>query len=135
MAKTLKVGVQVGGGPGTGFLWHVNYLTVARKEAMAFLSEEQYQHVVDQFCGLASESDPTRPVTVEVQAIESFYEMKDKGGILGQINLRVFFVVDKATRTILVLGSIIKSAEGQTPSWIKRRIQLRIRRLSLAQKS
>jgi hypothetical protein len=44
---------------------------------------------------LAMEVDPTHPATVTVEAIEDFYELKEKGGILGKKNIRVFFGIDK----------------------------------------
>ncbi len=129
MAKPLKVGLRQGAGPHTGYLWSVHYLSVARLEAGCFLDDGQYAHTVDLFRALASETDPTHPTTVNVEAIEEFFELKDKGGILGKINLRVFFIVNAKEKAIVVLGAIKKEADGQTPMWVKIRIRNRLRRL------
>lgn len=128
MAKPLKVGLQAGAGPLPGYLWSVYYLSVAREEATAFLNDGQYAHAVDLVRALASEADPTHPATVTVEAVEGFFELKDKGGILGKINLRVYFTVSPKEKTIVVLGAIKKEAEGQTPAWVKIRIRNRLRK-------
>lgn len=128
MAKPFKVGLQAGAGPLPGYLWLVYYLSVAREEAEGFLNGEQYAHAVDLVRALASEADPTHPVTVTVEAVEDFYELKDKGGILGKINLRIYFMASSKDRAIVVLGAIKKETEGQTPMWVKIRIRNRLRK-------
>lgn len=128
MAKAMHVGVREGGGPPPGFDWSVCYLSIARAEAQAFLSEEQYAHAADLTKALAAEPNPRRPATVSVDQIEQFFELRDKGGVLGKINLRIYFVVEDDARTILVLGAIKKEAEGQTPEWVKIRIRGRLRK-------
>lgn len=127
MAKPVRVGLRQGGGPEPGYLWSVLYLSSARAEAGDFLTESQYAHVVDLMRALAREPQPTHPRTVDVRAVEDFWEIRDKGGILGKVNLRVFFVVNAEEKQIIVLGAINKSAEGQTPTWAKIRIRRRIR--------
>ncbi|HEX8875270.1 MAG TPA: hypothetical protein VF777_00870 [Phycisphaerales bacterium] len=128
MAKPLKVGVQAGAGPLPGYLWSVYYLSSARDEAMGFLNEAQYAHVVDLLRSLASESDPTHPLTVTVEAVEDFYELKDKGGVLGKINLRVYFVVNQKEKAIVILAAIKKEEDGQTPNWAKTRVRYRLKK-------
>lgn len=128
MAKPLKVGLLAGAGPLPGFLWSVHYLSSARDDAMGFLDEAQYAHVVDLFRALACEPDPTHPLTVTVQAVDDFYELKDKGGVLGKINLRVYFTVVAKEKAILVVAAIKKEEEGQTPGWAKTRVRYRLRK-------
>lgn len=128
MAKPLKVGVQAGAGPLPGYFWSVYYLSSARDEAMGFLNEAQYAHVVDLVRALASEPNPTHPVTVTVEAVEDFYELKDKGGVLGKINLRVYFTVNPKEKAIVVLAAIKKEEDGQTPNWVKTRVRYRLRK-------
>lgn len=128
MAKSLKTGLRRGGGVPPGYRWNVVYLSMARDDAMQFLDEGQYAHVIDQFKALASEENPRKPATVSVDAVEDFFELRDKGGILGKINLRVFFTILPRERTILVLGAIKKEADGQTPTWARIRIRHRWRR-------
>lgn len=128
MTKPLKVGVQAGAGPLPGYLWSVYYLSAARGEAMDFLNEAQYGHVVDLVRALASEPDPTHPVTVTVEAIEDYFELKDKGGVLGKINLRLYFTVSQQHRSIVILAAIKKEADGQAPNWVKIRVRYRLRK-------
>jgi len=125
--KTVKTGVMVGGGEKPGYRWSVRYLTVARDEAMKVLDESQYHHIVDQFKELAYQKDPTHSKAVSVTKIENFFELRDKGGILGKLNIRAFFSVDKDTNNITVLGVIKKEADGKTPMCDKIRMRRRKR--------
>lgn len=129
MTKPLKVGLRAGGTPPDELLWSVHYLTVARDEAMSFLTEAQYAHVVDGFEALARQEDPRRPTTQRVEQVEDFYEFKDKGGILAKINLRVYFAVLPTQKTIVALHTIKKEADGQTPRHVKILVGMRLRRL------
>jgi hypothetical protein len=97
--------------------WDLAYLKVASEEGRTFLSEVQYDHAVHQFEALACEKDPSHPkCAVDVQSHGDFLEMRDKGGVLRKINLRVYFIlVDKPSKTIVVLGAYKKEDEGQTP--------------------
>jgi hypothetical protein len=113
--KPVKTGVKEGGGPPPGYQWNVDILDQAFDEAKAFLNEDQYDHLANQVRELALEDDPTHSDTVDVRPIDVFYEIRDKGGVLGKINARVFFFVHHGSRTIVVLGAIKKEKEGQTP--------------------
>ena len=126
--KGIAIGAKVGGGRRPGYEWAVEYLTVAEDEARRFLNDAQYTHIVHQLQSLARERDPTHPVTVVVAKVEDFHELKDKGGPLGKINVRVFFFVRRETRVIVVLGVIKKEAEGQTPNATKRLMKRRKRK-------
>lgn len=126
--KAVRIGLNAGDGPPPGYLWHVSFLTLAHDDAK-FLDHAQYAHVVDEIRALASEADPTRPETVSVDAIETFHELRMKGGALGKTNVRVFFAVLPDRRRIVILGVIKKEAEGQTPVWAKVRTRVRLRRL------
>jgi hypothetical protein len=91
VSEKLKIGVKIGGGPHPGYLWNVAILDFAFEEVMEFCTIEQYQHLAMQVQELAREVDPTHPVTVKVKSIGSYYEICDKGGILGKKNVRIFF--------------------------------------------
>ena len=84
---------------------------------MSFLTPVQYEHLAMQFKELASQDDPTHSVSASVRSMspETYYELRDKYGVLGKINVRVFFGVDKGNRAIIVLGSINKKNDGPTP--------------------
>ena len=95
--------------------WRLAYLEAARRDAKAFLDDDRYAHVVQQFDVLAREPDPSHSEALDVRPIEDFFELRDRGGILGKINVRVFFWLKKAPKTIVVLGGYKKVDEDQTP--------------------
>ncbi|MCX5689769.1 MAG: hypothetical protein NTV94_08305 [Planctomycetota bacterium] len=128
MVNPLKVGLRAGAGPLPGYAWTVAYLSIARDEAMDFLNDEQYAHAVDLVRALASEADPSHASVVTVEAIENFLELKDKGGVLGKINLRIYFIIDRGKKAIVILAAIKKEADGQTPTWVKIRVRNRLRK-------
>jgi hypothetical protein len=113
--KPIKVGVKIGGGPPPGYRWNAEILDRAYDEAMAFLDSEQYDHMAGQVRELALQDDPTHSDTIDVQSIEEYHEIRDKGGVLRGLNVRVFYFVRKETRTIVVLGAIKKENNGPTP--------------------
>lgn len=115
--KVIRVGVKEGGGSPPGYRWSVWILNVAFDEAMSFLSPVQYEHLAMQFRELASQENPTHSDAISIRHMtpEDFCELRDKGGVLGNINTRVFFGVDKGNRAIVVLGSIKKQNDGPTP--------------------
>ena len=55
-----------------------------------------------------------------------FYELRNKGGILGKINLRIFFSVHDERKLILILGSFNKKNDGSTPAHVVGRIRNRL---------
>src|SRR6266540_4770184 len=91
----LKVGVWQGGGPPPGYKFTVLMPNLVYREARSFLTADQYEHGAGCMKDLAQHEDPTHSQTQRVESIDEFFELKDKGGILGKINLRVFFYVDK----------------------------------------
>lgn len=107
--------------------WELGYLDAAEKDARKFLSDEQYAHAIQLFEDLAYESDPTKSQTQDVRKIDQFYELRDKGGILGKINLRVYFALFDGRKIILALCTYKKEDEGKTPPHIVTRVRNRLR--------
>jgi hypothetical protein len=102
-------------------------LDVAFEESMSFLTRPQYVHFAQQFKELAQSSDPTHSDTISLDKIEDFYEMRDKGGVLGPLNVRIFFDVDAGKRAIVAVGAIKKQNNGPTPQGDKIRMRRRCR--------
>jgi hypothetical protein len=127
MAKDIRVGVEQGGGPTLGYRWTVLILDTAYRDARRFLTEDQCQHLAWPFQELAREEDPTHSVTASVDQIEDFYELRDKGGILGSLNVRVFFSLDRGRSALVVLGAVKKQNDGPTPKGDKVRMRRRKR--------
>lgn len=113
--KAVKVGVQRGAGRPPGYRWNVNVLDQAFEEARSFLDDDQYEHLAAQVREPAREEDPTHSQTIDVQQIGRFHELRDKWGILGRINARIFFFLDHNARTLVVLGAINKKTDGAHP--------------------
>lgn len=124
---TMDVITRAAKGPLHGAVWTLSYVDAVDRDANKFLDADQISHVIQQFESLAYEVDPTHPATQSVEPIDIFYELRDKGGILGKINFRGFFAVLQSTRTILVLGCFKKEAEDKTPGYIVARMRNRLR--------
>ena len=88
MADRIHTGVNKGGGV-PPFRWTVQYLRIARDEAMKILdSHHAYMHIADQFKELAYEDDPSRSDIIDTRRIqnEEFLEIRDKGGPLEKLH-------------------------------------------------
>jgi hypothetical protein len=120
--------VWQGDGPPPGYKFTVLIADLAYREARGFLTFDQYEHAASFVKELAEEDDPTRSATQRIEAIDTYHELKDKGGILGKINLRVFFHVDQSRSALIILGAINKANEGQTPKAVRIRMRRRLRK-------
>lgn len=125
--KPFKVGVHEGGGSEPNFLWTVLIDDHSFEEAQDFLTEDQYDHVALQVKELARSVNPRVSETIDIDQVEEFYELRDKGGVLGKINVRVYFCVDDKRKRIVCLSTWNKRKEGQTPDHIKIRVRRRMR--------
>jgi hypothetical protein len=111
-------------------IWELGYLEVVAKEGKKFLNEEQYFHAIHLCEELACESNPALSETQDVSKIDEFYELRDKGGILGNINLRIYFALfDKEVqrKIIVVLAAYKKEDEHQVAQHIIIRVRNRLR--------
>ncbi|AMV18278.1 hypothetical protein [Planctomyces sp. SH-PL14] len=122
--KQLKTGV-VEGSSDPPYQWTVGILQLAFDEAMEILTDGQYRHVALQFQELARQDSMVRSETISIDKVEDCYELREKGGILGNINLRVFFGIDDHRKCGIVLGVFHKKNDGATPVPVKNRMRLR----------
>lgn len=113
--KQIKVGINQRGGPAPGYLWSVWVLERGYKEIKAAFTEPQYDHLVMQVKDLAKEKSPSKSEILSIDKIESFYELRDKGGVLGGINARIFYGISHEDKAIIILGGIKKQNNGGTP--------------------
>jgi carbon storage regulator CsrA len=102
-------------------------LKVAIKDGRGFLSAGQYLHVADIVRRLADWNNPEEIKDLRIEPIQGLWELKEKGGILGRINVRVVFAYLKDRDEIVVLGAFKKENEGQTPKHIIIRMHNRLR--------
>ncbi len=112
------------GDPAT--VWPVKYWPCVVAETK-FLTAQQYWHVAGQIDEIACEVEPCRCPTADIAKIKDFWELKDKGGPLGKINLRVFFFVNTDRHEIVVLGVHKKEDEDQLRNSVIIRIARRLR--------
>lgn len=113
--RDLKVGVREGGGPPPGYEWSVGLIDFVCAEAVDVLGQAGYDHLAMQVNELAMHPDPSHSNTIDVRPIEDFFEIRDKGGVFGGANVRLFFAIDKEARAIIPLGTIKKQNSGPTP--------------------
>ncbi len=127
--QKLKIGVKQGGGRQPGYEWNVLILESAYRESRALLTHQAYQHIAMQVKELARQSDPTHSELIDVRPIEGegFHELRERGGPLGGLNVRLFYGSDDKQRAIIVLGVITKQNNGPTPLGDKFRMRRRWR--------
>lgn len=125
--RQLKTGVRKGGGRPPGYEWTVKFFDELRQETK-FLNDAQKEYAIEQLRELARTKSPTLSPVLDVRPIEKYHELRDKGGVLAKINLRIYFYIDKRQRTIVVLGADKKEQDGQTSQAIKIRMRHRLRR-------
>ena len=99
--------------------YRVGYLEKAKREGKKLLSAIQYAYAVRQAARLRDWDDKEEMSLLRIEPVESFYELKLKGNVLGRTNIRVFFAVfgDPIYRAV-VLGVYQKDEEGDLPSHI-----------------
>ena len=110
-------------------LWHVLYHNSAHKEARKVLDDAQYLHVKHQIKELACSKEPVKCLTCDVRSIDSYFELRDKGAVLGKINLRVYFCTMEDN--IFILGVYKKENEGSLRVSLVRKYRRRMRQCSV----
>lgn len=98
-----------------GKLRHVVVLPHAVREAKEILNNGQYFHVVEVVKRLVHFGDEVELWDLRIEAIDDFYELKLKGGMVGKVNLRVYFADLSSQNEIVVLKTYKKEVEDKTP--------------------
>jgi len=106
---------RIGQGPPPGYQWNVLSEDHVLGELRKLTNEHERSHLKDVMEQLASESDPRRSQLCDVKRFKEYFELRDKGGPLGNKNVRVFFMVVDSKRAIIILGVILKQNNGKTP--------------------
>ncbi|MCX7427687.1 MAG: hypothetical protein NTW96_18920 [Planctomycetia bacterium] len=95
--------------------WVVVVLEAAKKEGHKILTDLQYDHIVDVLKRLVDFGNPAATGDLDIKPIRSFHELREKGGILGRINLRVYFGVVSEEGELVVAKVYKKEDDGPTP--------------------
>lgn len=84
--------------------WGVIVLDAAYREAKKVLGEGvKYDHARSLVRQLATQDDPTHSEELDVVAVFDFFEIRDWGGVLYPVNLRIYYLVDRENRRIVIL--------------------------------
>jgi hypothetical protein len=107
--------------------WTIVPLQKAKEDAKGFLNDVQYLHVVQLVKRLVDFGDTEELADLRIEKIRGdVWELKDKGGVLGKINVRIFFAPVAKRKEIVVLGAFKKEAEGQTPAHVIIKMEARL---------
>ena len=126
--KSVDVALWRGSGPEPGYAWTVIYLSSVWYEYQKNFPEAgQQEYIRMQVRDLARHPDPTLSLTLSIDRVGSFWELRDKGGPLGtKTNMRMYFdFITVPHPCIRVLGFDDKKNDGQIYGVVKDRIDRR----------
>ena len=110
----------MGGGTPPGYLWNIYLIEIVVDEGHDVLGSVGYEHMAFQFREIARSDDPTRSRVVDIRTLDGdgenkIYEIRDKGNVFGNANVRVIYGIDRRHRAIIPLTSLKKQNNGKTP--------------------
>lgn len=100
-------------------------LNIAAKEGGDELTPGQYLHVKDLVKQLVGFGRQEYESQLRIEKFGDFWELKEKGGVLGKKNIRVYFKDNIAENEIVVLSTYKKEDDGQAPDHIRIRLKNR----------
>jgi hypothetical protein len=106
--------------------WELVVLPVVKKEGHKILSDVQYDHVVEVLKRLVDFGNKEEIGDLDIKPIQSFFEPKEKGGLLGRINLRVYFGTFPEENKLVIAKAYKKDEEGPPPRHIVLLVQDRL---------
>lgn len=118
--KTDKVGVRVK-------YQKVVVPTIVRKESREFLEIGQYIHMTDLIKQLSGFGRREYESELRIEKFHEFWELKDKGGVLGRKNVRIYFSHEQDINEIVVLHAHKKEADGKPSPNMRFRLRNRLR--------
>ena len=95
--------------------WVVVVLEAAKREGHKILNDVQYEHVRQIVRRLEDYGNREELADLDIRSISTFWELREKGGLLGKINLRVYFGVLPEERELVVAMAYKKEEEDQVP--------------------
>ena len=102
-------------------------LQIACSEGRDILTAGQYEHVKDLLKQLVGFGSQSYDKMIHVEPIGDFWEFKEKGGVLGKINLRVYFAHIKSRNEVVLLHSYKKEDDGKVGPHMQIRLRNRTR--------
>ena len=101
-------------------------LNAAKREGHKILRDFQYEYVraiVKRLEGFGHEHELS---DLRIEPIEDFWELKEKGGVLGKINLRIYFGTVPEDNEVVVAMAYKKEDDGRVPRHIVIAVQNRL---------
>ena len=102
-------------------------LAVAKREGRSSLSPGQYLHLKDIIKRLVHFNRPKEIADLRIEPVEDFFELKEKGSVLGRINVRVYFGFFPNLGEVVVVKTYKKEEDGKTPRHVVINVQARLR--------
>jgi hypothetical protein len=124
MTRKIQKGVRIT--KGWPRKWKVVVLEVAKNEGKRILDTCQYQHIVEVIKRLKDFGNYEELSDLDIEPISDFWELREKGGPLRKINLRVYFAILKDDKILVILKAYKKEEDGQTPQHVIVSIQHRL---------
>lgn len=97
------------------------------KEGHDELTPGQYLHVKDQVKQLVGFGARRFDSELRIEPFEEFWELKDKGGVLGSKNIRVYFAFEQKVNDIVVLKLDKKEQQNMARPALKYILKNRLR--------
>ena len=102
-------------------------LESAKRDGKKFLNDGQYFHMVGVIQRLVDFNNSDEISDLRIEPIENFFELKEKGGLLGKINVRIYFAHLQDEGRIVVLKAYKKDEDGQVSRHVVITVQARLR--------
>ena len=102
-------------------------LAVAKKEGREELTDGQYLHVTDLIKQLVGFGSRRFASELRIEQFGDFWELKDKGGVLGKKNIRIYFAHESDLNEIVILHFAKKESEGKPHPHLKFKLKNRLR--------
>jgi hypothetical protein len=106
--------------------WVVVALDVAKAEGRKILSEPQYEHIKEILRRLEDFGDKEELSDLSIEPIGSFWELRERGGPLGRINLRVYFGTLPEDLELVIAKAYKKEDDRKTPPYIIEQVEDRL---------
>ncbi|HZZ29328.1 MAG TPA: hypothetical protein VFE46_15130 [Pirellulales bacterium] len=102
-------------------------LPIMIREGRDVLTDGQYLHIKDHLKELTGFGARKFTTQLRIAPFEEFWELKEKGGVLGRKNIRIYFFHDTDDSDIILLMTDKKENDGQASPSIKYILRNRLR--------
>ena len=90
-------------------------LEAAKREGHKILNDLQYEYIRQMVQRLEDFGNRKELCDLDIRSISTFWELREKGGVLGKINLRVYFGLMPEEGEVVIAMAYKKEEEDQVP--------------------